>query len=187
MCLRQAFVVRKAPSRWMARSFFQSAKGKSTSGLTIWMPAFDTRMSILPYFATTSATPSFTWSSSVTFMATAKASPPCAALISSAAAFAAARLRSAITGVAPSAAKRRAISLPMPLAAPVTIAILPSKRAMSSVLSSGCGPRSPRARGRAAVAMAGSTLPRIAAGGQCPSHLRDDVPRLSYEALGLCE
>ena len=52
------------------------------------------------------------------------------ALISSAVASAASRLRSAITGIAPSAAKRSAISLPMPLAAPVTMATLPSKRDM---------------------------------------------------------
>ena len=51
MCFRQALVVRKAPSRWMASSFFQSANGKSTSGLTIWMPAFLTSTSILPYLA----------------------------------------------------------------------------------------------------------------------------------------
>ena len=49
------------------------------------MPAFETRMSILPYFATVSAMPCSTWASSVTFIATAKASPPLA-LISSAAA-----------------------------------------------------------------------------------------------------
>ena len=46
MCLTQALVVRKAPSRWMASIFFQSAKGKSSIGCTIWMPALETRMSI---------------------------------------------------------------------------------------------------------------------------------------------
>ena len=45
-------------------------------------------------------------------------------------ALAASKLRSAITGIPPSAAKRSAISLPMPLAAPVTIATFLSKRAM---------------------------------------------------------
>ena len=42
----------------------------------------------------------------------------------------------AMTGLPPSAAKRRAISLPIPLAEPVMIAILPSKRAIliSSIL-----------------------------------------------------
>src|SRR5262249_54957894 len=49
-------------------------------------------------------------------------------LISPAAASAPSRSRSAITGMPPRAAKRKAISLPMPLAAPVTIATFPSKR-----------------------------------------------------------
>jgi hypothetical protein len=62
-------------------------------------------------------------------MATAKALPPFD-LIWAAVALAALRSRSAMTDVAPSAAKRSAISLPMPLAAPVTIATLPSKRAI---------------------------------------------------------
>jgi len=87
-------------------------------------------MSILPYLAIVSATPFSTWASSVTFMATAKASPPLA-LISFAVAVAASRLRSAMTGVPPSAARRSAISLPMPEAAPVTMAILPVKRDMA--------------------------------------------------------
>ena len=130
MCFRQALVVRKAPSRWMASSFFQSAKGKSTSGFTIWMPALLTRMSMRPYLVMVSATPFSTSASSVTFMATAKASPPLA-LISAAVLAAASRLRSAITGMPPSAARRSAISLPMPLAAPVTMATLPVKRDMT--------------------------------------------------------
>src|SRR5271166_2075195 len=128
MCFRQALVVRKAPSRWMASSRFQSAKGKSTSGRTTWMPALLTRISTFPYFATVSATPFSTCASSVTFMATAKASA-LRALISAAVASAALRSRSAITRTPPSAANRFAISLPMPLAAPVMIATRPSKRA----------------------------------------------------------
>lgn len=111
----------------MERSFFQSAKGNSTNGLTIWIPALLTRTSILPYLAMTSAMPFSTSASLVTSIATAKASPPFA-LNSSAAEFAASMLRSAITGVPPSAAKRSAISLPIPLAAPVMIATLPVKR-----------------------------------------------------------
>src|SRR5690349_14399322 len=43
-----ARVVRKAPSRWIASSFFHLANSKSTSGATIWMPALLTRMSIAP-------------------------------------------------------------------------------------------------------------------------------------------
>src|SRR6516162_538344 len=134
MCLRQALVVRKAPSRWIASSRFQSAKGSSAIGLTIWIPALLTNTSIRPYFAIVSATPLSTAISSTTFIATAKASLPCA-LISRAVASAASKFRSAMTGTPPSAAKRRAISLPMPLAAPVTIATLSEKRGTSVVLS----------------------------------------------------
>src|SRR5271165_1549392 len=91
------------------------------------MAALLTSTSIRPYFAIVSATPFSTAVSSATFMATAKASGPFA-LISRAVASAASRLRSAMTGVPPSAAKRMAISLPMPLAAPVIMATFPSKR-----------------------------------------------------------
>src|SRR4051812_15311299 len=73
-------------------------------------------------------------------MATAKASLP-VALISLAVALAASRLRSAITGIPPSAARRIAICLPMPLAAPVTMATLPSKRDIRVFLSDFLGRR----------------------------------------------
>src|ERR1700720_4977965 len=134
MCLRQALVVRKAPSRWIASNRFQSANGKSTTGLTIWIPALLTSTSMRPYFAIVSATPFSTAASSATFTPTANASEPLA-LISRAVASAASRLRSAMTGVPPSAAKRSAISLPMPLAAPVTMATFVAKRDISALLS----------------------------------------------------
>src|SRR6516225_5029969 len=130
MCLRQALVVRNAPSRWIASSRFQSANGKSTIGLTIWIPALLTSTSIRPYFAIVSATPFSTAASSATFIPTAKASDPFA-LISRAVASAWSKLRSAMTGTPPSAANRSAISLPMPLAAPVMIATLSEKRDIS--------------------------------------------------------
>src|SRR5271166_5764834 len=98
------------------------------------MPALLTSTSIRPYFAIVSATPFSTAVSSATFMATAKASEPFA-LISRAVASAATRSRSAITGIPPSAAKRSAISLPMPVAAPVTSATFPSKRDIAEFLS----------------------------------------------------
>src|SRR5215831_12835282 len=97
------------------------------------MPALLTSTSIRPYFAIVSAMPFSTAASSATFTATAKASDPFD-LISRAVASAASKLRSAITGVPPSAAKRSAISLPMPLAAPVTIATLSEKRDISEFL-----------------------------------------------------
>src|SRR5271166_5875209 len=134
MCCRQALVIRKAPSRWIASSRFQSANRKSTIGFTIWMPALLTNTSIRPYFAIVSATPFSTAASSATFIATANASEPFA-LISRAVASAWSKLRSAMTGAPPSAAKRSAISLPMPLAAPVMIATLSEKRDISGFLS----------------------------------------------------
>ena len=79
MCGRQALVVRKAPSRWMASIFFHSAKGNSSIGCTIWMPALLTRMSTPPQAATTAATPALTASSLATSMATPIAWPPAGA------------------------------------------------------------------------------------------------------------
>lgn len=64
-----------------------------------------------------------TAASSPTFIATAKASEPFA-LISRTVASAASKSRSAMTGAPPSEANRSAISLPIPLAAPVMIATL---------------------------------------------------------------
>jgi hypothetical protein len=49
-------VVRKAPSRWIDSSFFQSAKEKSTTGLRS-DAGVETSTSIRPYIAMTSATP----------------------------------------------------------------------------------------------------------------------------------
>src|SRR5271167_808917 len=102
------------------------------------MPALLTSTSIRWYFAMVSATPFSTAASSATFMATAKASAPFP-LISRAVASAASRLRSAITGMPPSAAKRSAISLPMPLAAPVMMPTFPSKRDIPGSFQSGLG------------------------------------------------
>src|SRR5579859_3711350 len=123
MCGRQALVVRKAPSRWIASIFFHSAKGNASIGWTIWMPALLTRMSTPPNSATTAAIPSLTAFSLLTSIATPIAAP-LALRISPAVASAASSLRSAIATLAPSRAKRMAISLPMPLAAPVMMATL---------------------------------------------------------------
>src|SRR5882762_4959248 len=118
-----ARVVRKAPSRWMASIFFQSANGNSSIGCTIWMPALLTSTSTPSQARTTVATAALTCSSFVTSIATPMAVPPLRT-ISSATACAACWFKSAIATFAPSAAKRSAISFPMPLAAPVTIATL---------------------------------------------------------------
>src|SRR5215831_8612676 len=95
-----ARVVRNAPSRWMLKSFFQSANLNSSSGATIWMPALLTSTSTFPNCSTVRATPASTCCSFVTSMTTPMASR----------------------------AKVMAISLPMPLAAPVTMATLSLRR-----------------------------------------------------------
>src|SRR5713101_4651154 len=121
ICRSAARVVRKAPSRWMASSCFHLAKGKSSSGATIWMPALLTRMSRRPKVLIAFAMPASTCSSEVTSMATPMArrsDPPSSAAAASAPAW----FRSAMATLAPSRTKVRAISLPIPLAAPVTTA-----------------------------------------------------------------
>src|SRR6516165_1103644 len=96
------------------------------------MPALLTRISSRPNRSIVVAIPASTAASSLTSMATPVAVPP-ARLISAAAASADRDCRSAITTVAPSVAKRHAISLPMPLAAPVMMATLPSSCAMGRI------------------------------------------------------
>ncbi len=118
-----ARVVRKAPSTWMAIRRCQSASLKSTIGLMIWMPALEISTSTPPNCSTTLATPASTCASLTTFISTAIAWPP-PALISSAVACAAVSTRSAITTFAPAFEYSSAISLPMPLAAPVMMATL---------------------------------------------------------------
>src|SRR6516162_8493638 len=132
MCLRQAFVVRKAPSKWIASIFFQSLNGNSSIGYTIWMPALLTRISSRPNRSTVVAIPASTAASSLTSIATPTAVPP-ARLIWVAVASADCNCRSAIATFAPSVPKRLAISLPMPLAAPVMIATLPSSCPMKRI------------------------------------------------------
>ena len=48
MSFMHSRVVRKAPSRWIASIFFQSAKLKSVTALMIWMPALETSTSTRP-------------------------------------------------------------------------------------------------------------------------------------------
>src|SRR6516225_1927725 len=144
ICLRQAFVVRKAPSKWIASIFFQSWNGNSSIGLTIWMPAWLMRMSSRPNRSIVVSIPASTAAWSLTSIATPAAVPP-ARSISVAAASADGNCRSAITTFAPSVAKRLAISLPMPLAAPVMMATLPSSCPMERI-PVGRSERMPRAR-----------------------------------------
>ena len=80
-------------------------------------------MSIPPNRAATAAIPVSTWSSSVTSMATPKARWPLGSN-SRAVALAASMLRSAMATLVPLARNSLAMSLPMPLAAPVITATL---------------------------------------------------------------
>jgi hypothetical protein len=126
---KQARVVRKAPSRWIASSFFQSANPKSSMGWTIWMPALLIRISMLPKALIVACTAASTCASSVTFTETPIALAPVLP-ISAAAASAACLFRSAIAMFAPWRANSTAISRPMPLAAPVMKATFPSRLGM---------------------------------------------------------
>src|SRR6185437_14807905 len=87
-------------------------------------------MSSRPKAAMALAMPASTWLSLVTSMAmpTALPAPPSSAAVASAPL----RLRSAMATLAPSRRKVRAISLPMPLAAPVTTATRFLRRMMSA-------------------------------------------------------
>src|SRR6266436_8117697 len=114
------------------------------------MPALLTSTSIRSKAETAAAMPDSTSASSVTSMAMAMTRSP-EWSSSSAAARAAAKLRSAITTLAPAPAKVRAISWPMPLAAPVTRATLSlrcirlrsvSVQRMSSCAAQACTRRS---------------------------------------------
>src|ERR1019366_7577714 len=91
------------------------------------MPALLTSTSIRPNAATTLAMAALVWVSSVTSKATAIAGAP-SRLSSAAANSAPARSRSAMAILAPARAKVWAISLPIPLAAPVTTATLSLRR-----------------------------------------------------------
>src|SRR5262245_19763642 len=122
-----ARVVRNAPSRWIASICFHLANSNWSRGATIWIPALLTRMSSRPNAAIALAMPASTCCSLLTSIATPTARLP-APSSSFAAASAPCWFRSAMTTLAPSRAKVRAISLPMPLAAPVTTATLFSRR-----------------------------------------------------------
>ena len=123
MCVRQARVVRNAPSRWIASIFFQSANGKSSIGcddLDAGIADQDVDAAVL---LDASATPASTCASSVTSMATPKASPSARADLGGR------RLGRVQVEVGDHhlgalGGEGAAISLPMPLAAPVTMATL---------------------------------------------------------------
>src|SRR5712691_11669448 len=133
----------------MLSSFCQSANLNSSIGATIWMPALLTSTSTFPNCSTVRATPASTCCSLVTSMATPSAlpAPPSSAAVASAAFW----LRSAITTRAPSRTKVLAISLPMPLAAPVTMATLSLRRMSRNSRFGRSACRRARRRGRLEV------------------------------------
>src|ERR1700694_648154 len=137
ICRRQARVVRKAPSRWMASIRLQSSNRRSTSGEMICTPALETRTSTPPNWATTFATPPSTCFSSVTSMVPPGAAGPSARAVSSA------PRMSAMATRAPSCKYRSAMARPIPLAAPVTMATLPCSFMTASFWRSQRPPENP--------------------------------------------
>jgi hypothetical protein len=116
-----AFATRNEPLAMMSCWKSQSFSVVSSSGLLSDTPALFTTMSSPPKASTASCTIFSIAAASVTFTCRpiATSGPP----ISAAASWAFARSRSAITTHAPSAARRVAMALPIPDAAPVTSAM----------------------------------------------------------------
>ena len=122
-----ARVVRNAPSRWIASSRFHLANSKSTIGATIWMPALLTSTSSAPKVCDHLGGSGFHLlligdvhgdadGALAGRIDLARGGIGCFAS------------RSAMATLAPSRANMTAISLPMPLAAPVMMATLSFKR-----------------------------------------------------------
>src|SRR5262245_16795296 len=112
---------RKAPVRFVSITFCQRLSGISSVGMPSVMPALLTRMSSRACRSTAALNRATTSASTVMSVGTASTAPPSCA-ISPATASRAVRSRAAITTLAPSMAKARAMALPMPLLAPVTMA-----------------------------------------------------------------
>src|SRR5688572_26843723 len=119
-----ARATRKVPVRLTSMMRRQCAASTSSQAMKGTMAALLTRMSTPPAVCITASWRAVTEASSDTSQCTAKAPLP----ISSATFLAPASFTSATTTRAPSPASRAAIALPMPCAAPVTIAVFPSKR-----------------------------------------------------------
>ena len=116
---------RNGPVLLMAISRFHSSSESSSMGLTMRMPALLKNTFSLPQLSRTAWATRFQFSSSVTSSFSAVARPP-PALISALTCCRPSSLMSHKNTCAPSRAKVMAVCRPMPLAAPVTRAILPS-------------------------------------------------------------
>ena len=155
---------RNWPFKFTPSTRSQSLSGISTMGELSAKPATLTRMSTAPQAAASSNIES-TCAAIVTSTAAARALPPDSA-IRRAADSAPSKLRSAMVTAAPAAARVKAISRPMPDAAPVTIAHLPSSSIKSSLATILRMRR--YAAGPAAAATTGTgaclSMPRISSG-----------------------
>src|SRR3954465_7975904 len=121
-------VRRKPPSRLTAMTRRHSASVVSSSGLAKEMPALLTRTSSRPNASSTRRSAPAHEASSLTSWRRKIASPPPRAM--AAATSSPDGSRSVATPPAPSLAKRIAVALPIPDAAPVTSAVLPRSRSM---------------------------------------------------------
>src|SRR2546425_1001282 len=148
---RAAWVQRKTPVRFVARTCCQSSSFMRRTRLSRVMPALFTRWSIRPWAFTTSSKAASTEARSATSIARASALPP-AAVISATASARRARSRAVRTTVAPSAANALAIARPMPRDAPVTNETLPAREGMSGAWGRG---RSPGGQGGGIVHVEG--------------------------------
>ena len=123
--------------RFTASVAFHASANESSSANTDdarLMPALFTKMSMLPNRSSVAATRARRAPSSVTSVGTPRTRAlPCTATISVTTRATRSSPRSATMTLAPSSAKRCAVARPIPLAAPVTITVLPATERSSDV------------------------------------------------------
>ena len=126
----------KTPVKLMAMLRCQSSSVCSQRGAAgPAIPALLTSTSICPVFRKTCSTAERTEPASATSASTAKAPWGSA----DATCLACSRFRSTTATVAPAAARRVAMALPMPVAAPVTMAVWPSRLNMTGTVGVATG------------------------------------------------
>src|SRR6266542_6761968 len=109
------------------RKYFSKPSGRIWSNVDMKgaAPALFTRMSMVPWALTVRSTRFWIWLGSVTSVGTARARPPEASISPATARRSCSPLAARATA-APASAKARATALPIPLLAPVTMALFPS-------------------------------------------------------------